>query len=70
MLQQALLQLLLARDTVTRPRHRFQAFGIDLRAAGDALSEAAFANAVERGIHHLQELTLGIALVKQEFLVI
>ena len=53
-LQQSLFQLLLALNAVPRPRNRFQAFGIDLLAAGDALSKRSFANAAEGAFHHLQ----------------
>src|SRR5207302_8203769 len=41
--KQALLQLFLAFYAVARPRDGFEAFGIDLFAAGDALAEVAFA---------------------------
>ena len=70
LLQHALFQLFLAFDAVTRPRHRFQALRVDLFPARDALPKVAFADAVQRPFHHLQELPLVVALVEQEFLVI
>ena len=45
LLQHPVLQLLLAFDAVTRPRHSLQPFGIDLLAAVDALPEAALPDA-------------------------
>src|SRR5437870_7249095 len=52
------------------PRHRFQTLGIDLLAAGDALPENTLADAVQRTLDHLQQLTFIIALVEEEFLVV
>ena len=43
--QDTLLELLLALDTMPRPRHGFQALGIDFLAAVDAFAEAALADA-------------------------
>src|ERR1035437_6073409 len=58
----------MARDAVARPWHCFQALGIDLCTAGDALAKGAFANAVERAVHHQQSLALAAALAEQKFL--
>jgi len=69
-LQQSLFQLLLAFDAMPRPGHRLQALGVDLLSAGDTLPEAAFANAAQSAVHHLQELAVVIALRKQKFLVV
>src|SRR6266849_8136399 len=60
--QQALLKLLLAFDAVEGPRHRFQALGIDLPAAGYALPEVSLAYAHQGTVHHLQELAFVVAL--------
>src|ERR1700722_1069334 len=65
--QQALLCFLLALDTVACPRHRFQALGVDLLAARDALSKTALANTRQRALDHLQQLPVIIALVKEKF---
>ena len=66
--QPSLLQFLLALNAVPRPRHRFQALGIDVLAAGDALAEGAFANARQSPVYHLQELPVVVALMEEEFL--
>jgi hypothetical protein len=66
-LEQSLLQFLLALDAVPRPWHRFQPLGIDLFAAVDALAKAAFADARQRFLHHLQQLPLVVALAEQKF---
>jgi hypothetical protein len=52
------------------PRHGFEPLGIDLFATGNTLSETAFSNASERAIHHVQELTVVVALTEEKFLVI
>ena len=66
--QQSLLEFLLALDAVARPRHSFQALGVDFFAAVDTLSEAAFADARQSFIHHLQELPLVVALAEKKLL--
>src|SRR5580658_1357723 len=66
LLQQTLLQFLLALDAVPRPRHRFQSLGVDLFAAVDAFAKAAFANAGQRPLDHLQQLPLVVALAEQK----
>ena len=66
--QQSLLQLLLALDAVPRPGHGLQSLGVDLLAAVNTFPEAAFADAHQRLIHHLQKLPLVVALAEQEFL--
>ena len=45
----AFFQFFLAGDAVARPRDGFEALGIDLVAAGDALAVGAFIHANERG---------------------
>jgi hypothetical protein len=50
------------------PGNGFQSLGIDLLTAVNALTEAAFANAQQGVIHHLQELSLIVALSKEKFL--
>src|SRR5580658_5736918 len=67
-LQQSLLEFLLALDAVARPGHSLQTLGIDLFAAMDALAEAAFADARQSLIHHLQQLPLVVALAEKKFL--
>src|SRR6266403_1732175 len=52
------------------PRHGFKALGVDLFAARNALSEAAFADARESAIDHIEQLAVVIALAEEEFLVI
>jgi len=64
--QQTLLEFLLTLDAVARPRHSFQTLGVDFCAAVDAFPEAAFANARQSFIHHLQELPLVVALAEQK----
>src|SRR5262249_61501350 len=54
--QHSLFQFLLALDAVASPRNSVQPFGVDFFAAGDALTEAALADALQRAFHHLQEL--------------
>src|SRR5712692_3706734 len=66
--QDSLFQLLLAFDAMPRPGHRFQTFGIDLLAAGNALSKLALAEPHQRALHHLQQLAVVIALMEEEFL--
>src|SRR6266496_1892245 len=68
--QQAVFQLLLTLDAVACPWYGVQALGIDLLTAGDALAKIAFANASKGVLYHLQQLPVGIALVKEKFLVI
>jgi hypothetical protein len=53
---------------VARPRHGFEALGVDLFAAGDAFSEAAFANARERAFDQVEQLPVVVALAEKEFL--
>src|SRR5580693_7287668 len=67
LLQQTLLQFLLAFDAVPRPWHRFQSLGVDLFPAVDALAKAAFANPRQRLLDHLQQLPLVVALAEQKF---
>src|SRR5579863_2253538 len=69
-LQHSFFKLFLALDAMTRPRNSFQALGIDLFPARNALAEATVTDTIERAVNHLQELAIGIALMKQEFLVV
>src|SRR5262249_55454154 len=50
--QQTLLELFLALDAVTRPRHRLQPLGINLFATVHAFPEAALTNPREGVLHH------------------
>jgi hypothetical protein len=68
--QQTLLGFFLALDAVASPRHGVKAFGVDLFAAGYAFSEAAFADAGESAIDHIEQLPVVIALAEEEFLVV
>jgi len=68
--QQALLGFFLALDAMASPGHCVKAFGVDLFAAGNALSEAAFADARESAIDHVEQLAVVIALAEKEFLVV
>jgi hypothetical protein len=68
--EQALLGFFLALDAMARPRYGFETLGVDFLAAGDAFSKAAFANASESSIHHVEQLAIVIALAEEKFLVI
>src|SRR5262244_2156780 len=68
--QQTLLQLLLALDTMPRPRHGFQTLRVDFLAAINALAKTTFANARQRLLYHLEQLPFVVALAKQKFLVV
>ena len=68
LLQQPLLQLLLAFNAMPRPRHRLQALGVYFLAAGDTFPKVALTNAIERTLDHLQELTIIVALMKEKLL--
>ena len=70
MLQNSLLQLLLALDAMPRPGHGLQPLGVDLVATGDALAEVTLPDSVQGAIHHLQKLAIIVALMKEEFLVV
>src|SRR5208337_857844 len=60
--QQALFRFFLARDAMAGPGHGFEALGVDLFAARNAFSEAAFADASQSAIHHVEQLAVVIAL--------
>jgi len=66
LLQQTLLEFFLALDAVTGPRNGFKPLRIDLIAAVDAFAKGTFANAAQRGLHHLQRLPLIAALVEEK----
>jgi hypothetical protein len=68
--QQTLLGFFLARDAMPGPGHGFEALGVDLFAARNAFSEAAFANAGQGAIDHIEQLAVVVALAEEEFLVI
>jgi hypothetical protein len=65
-----LLEFFLALDAVARPRDGLQALGVDFFAAVDAFAEAAFADAGQGLINHLQQLALIVALAEEKFLVV
>src|SRR5437660_12674363 len=66
LLQQPLLQLLLAFNAMSRPRHCLQALGVYFLAAGDTFPKVALTNSIERALDHLQELTALVALVEEK----
>jgi hypothetical protein len=68
--EQTLLGLFLTLDTVASPGHGIEAFGVDFFSAGDAFSEAAFADASESAIDHVEKLPVVVALAEEEFLVV
>jgi hypothetical protein len=68
--QQTLLGFFLALDAMASPGYGVKALGINLFAAGDALSEAAFADAGESAIDHVEQLAVVIALAEKKFLVV
>jgi hypothetical protein len=68
--EQTLLGFFLTLDAMAGPGHSFEALGVDLFAAGDAFSEAAFANASESAIDHVEQLAVVVALAEEEFLVV
>ena len=68
--EQTLLGFLLALDAMAGPGHGFEALGVDLFATGDAFSKAAFADASESAIHHVEQLAVVVALAEEEFLVV
>ena len=68
--EQALFGFFLALDAMPRPGNGFEALGIDLFAARNALSEAAFADAGKGAIDHVEQLAVVVALAEEEFLVV
>jgi len=68
--EQPFFGLFLALDAMTGPGHRFQTLGVDFFAARNALSKASFADARQSAIDHVEQLTVVVALAKQEFLVV
>jgi len=68
--QQSLLRFFLTFDAMARPRHCVQALGIDLLAAGDALSETAFPDTRQSAIDHVEQLAVVVALAEEKFLVV
>lgn len=66
--QLAIFQLLLAGNAVAGPRHSLQPLGIDLIAAAHAFAKLAFADTLQGGLDHAQQLAIIIALSKQKFL--
>ena len=65
--QLTLLLLLLACDAITRPRHCFQALGVDLISAIHAFAKGAFADSVQCSLHHIEKLALIVADRKEKF---
>ena len=63
-----LFDLLLTRYAVSRPRHGFQSFGIDLTSTGEAEAKAAVVDPPERLLHHLKQMPLVCALAEQKVL--
>lgn len=64
--QLALFQFLLALNAIARPRHGFQPLGVDFITAAYTLAKSAFADPLESGFHHRQELPVIIALRKEK----
>src|SRR5438067_10277212 len=64
----SLLREFLALDAVASPGHCFQALGVDLFPAGDALSEIALPDASQGAFYHPKQLPVIGALMKEEFL--
>src|SRR5712691_8551085 len=68
--EQALLGLFLALDAVASPGDGFEALRVDFFSAGNAFTEAAFAETGERAVHHLEQLAVVVALAEEKFLVV
>jgi hypothetical protein len=66
--EQTLLGFFLALDAVPRPRHSFQALGVNLFAAGNAFAKAAFPNSRQRSFDHVEKLPIVVALAEEKFL--
>ena len=66
--EQALFGFFLAFDAVPRPGDGFQSLGVDFFAAGNAFSEAAFANARKRAFDHVEQLPVVVALAEEKLL--
>src|ERR1700692_3046802 len=52
------------------PGHGVKTLSVNLFAAGDAFSEAAFADAGQSAIDHVEQLPVVIALAEKKFLVV
>jgi hypothetical protein len=68
--EQALLGFFLALDAMASPWNSFETFRVDLFSAGNAFAEAPLAEASQSTIHHLEQLTVVVALAEEKFLVI
>src|SRR6266852_435877 len=68
--QQTLLGFFLALDAMASPGNGVEPLGVDLFAAGNALPEAAFADARESAIDHVEQLPVVIALAEKKFLIV
>src|SRR5208282_6778934 len=68
--QQAFFGFFLALDAMAGPGDSFKTLGIDFFAAGDAFSEAAFTDARESAINHVEQLAVVVALAEEELLVV
>src|SRR5882724_11992816 len=52
------------------PGDGFEAFRVDFFPAGDAFTEAAFAETGESAVDHLEQLTVVVTLAEEKFLVV
>jgi hypothetical protein len=68
--QKSLFRFFLALDAMASPGHGFEPLGVDLFAAGDAFSEAAFTDAGKRIVNHVEQLAVVVALTEEKFLVV
>ena len=66
--QLAVFELRLAGYAVACPGHGFQPFGVDLISAVHAFAKLAFADTLQGGLDHRQQLAIVVALRKQKFL--
>src|SRR5580765_2638419 len=67
-LEEALLELLLADDAMAGPRNGLEPLAIDLVAALDALAEAAVVDPLQRFVHLLEDLPVGVRQGVEELL--
>ena len=66
--EQALFLFLLALDAVARPRNSFEPLDLHFFLACHAMPVTAFLDAPDGLFHELQDATIVIALVEEEFL--
>jgi len=55
---------------MARPRHGFQAFGVDFLAARDAFAKTSFAQSRQSSLYHLKQVTIVVALTEEELFVV